>query len=485
MKLFSFLLLIFAAPANGRDPDQVLAVTPLARDHLLFLMSERSGDLFLDFWTAPTEIGKVVHVMGLLSNIKTFKKRLDVRFIPYEVAISNVEEWLAKSNEDLRGRRDADSNSNAQHFNVSRYNTYPDIVKYLKDLTVRFPEIARIQSIGQTHEKRDIMLIEISANSTMKKPAVWIDGGIHAREWLAPATVTYMISLLTEGYGSDLVVTELVDSLTWYIVPVLNPDGYEFSWNSTRNRLWRKNRSPENCFNSSGLNMSSVYLQDLSIKEMDGFFCCQGVDLNRNFGWHHAERESLFERTPCTEQYSGASAFSEPETAAVRNFLSVRADWVKVFLSFHAYSQYLMYPYSYDKWEHPDDIDDLHKTGLRAAAALKAVYGTKYKVGTVADVIYEVSGSSVDWAKGSLKIKYVYAFELRPFETKDFNVDQASYKYEGIVETAVETWEAVKVIANDSLSFHRNITIPDMPVSNANCVILYACCICILLHLIF
>ena len=68
---------------------------------------------------------------------------------------------------------------------------------------------------------------------------MWIDGGIHAREWISPATVMWTLKELVEGGGA--LNNELIEKLDWYILPVHNPDGYAFS--RTWDRLWRKTRS--------------------------------------------------------------------------------------------------------------------------------------------------------------------------------------------------------------------------------------------------
>ena len=75
-------------------------------------------------------------------------------------------------------------------------------------------------------------------NECGNKPAIWIDGGIHAREWISPATVLWTLKELVEG--DKTVSHELIEKLDWYILPVHNPDGYAFSrkWD----RLWRKTR---------------------------------------------------------------------------------------------------------------------------------------------------------------------------------------------------------------------------------------------------
>ena len=73
-----------------------------------------------------------------------------------------------------------------------------------------------------------------------KKPAIWIDGGMHAREWISPASVTYIVKKLIDDDKSKFTNRHLVENLDWYFLAVANPDGYE--WSRTEDRLWRKNR---------------------------------------------------------------------------------------------------------------------------------------------------------------------------------------------------------------------------------------------------
>ena len=120
-----------------------------------------------------------------------------------------------------------------------------------------------------------------------------------------------------------------------YILPVANPDGYEYS--HTIDRLWRKNRG--------GL----------------GAGRCAGVDLNRNFGYKWGLQGAS--NRPCSEIFAGASEFSEPETKAQKLFMENRAANFKGFLTFHSYGQYILYPWGYDAAV-PKDFKDLHRVGL-------------------------------------------------------------------------------------------------------------------------
>lgn len=128
---------------------------------------------------------------------------------------------------------------------------------------------------------------------------------------------------------------DYVRKIDWYIIPVQNPDGYE--WTHTNDRLWRKNRRR-------------------------GF--CRGVDLNRNYGYKWGGKGTS--NNPCSEIYCGPGPFSEPETKAVRDFLASSAANFKVSLSFHSYGQYILYPWGYEKVV-PPDHEDLKRVGDEAA----------------------------------------------------------------------------------------------------------------------
>ena len=59
---------------------------------------------------------------------------------------------------------------------------------------------------------------------------------------VSPATVLFIIHQFVTNYDKDPELAKLLQMYDWYLTPVLNVDGYQFTWQ--RNRLWRKNRSP-------------------------------------------------------------------------------------------------------------------------------------------------------------------------------------------------------------------------------------------------
>lgn len=150
--------------------------------------------------------------------------------------------------------------SNLPHQLTSTSSHFCQITKYLKEQAEKYPNSTQLVSIGQTVEGRPIHLLKVSAAqfqpsrlsalicsqlkfTAEKRPIIWIDAGIHAREHISPATALYTLSRLLQAQqpGNDTDARELLETYHFYVVPVLNPDGYVHTW--TKDRLWRKNRA--------------------------------------------------------------------------------------------------------------------------------------------------------------------------------------------------------------------------------------------------
>lgn len=89
----------------------------------------------------------------------------------------------------------------------------------------------QLESIGTSLEGRELIFAKVSSNPNASNPVILIDGGIHAREWIAPATVLYILQELVENEANR----DLLASIDWYLLPVLNPDGYDFSHTTVNN----------------------------------------------------------------------------------------------------------------------------------------------------------------------------------------------------------------------------------------------------------
>ncbi|KAJ3041659.1 carbamoyl-phosphate synthase (glutamine-hydrolyzing) cpa2 [Rhizophlyctis rosea] len=266
------------------------------------------------------------------------------------------------------------------------YHTIEEIGDFYKDLHKRYPDLVKPVIVGKTYEKREIHGIEIAAsNATAEQKEIVFHGGIHAREWIGPAVVTYIADQLLEKYGKDDTITDILNKFRFTIIPVLNVDGYVYT--HTKNRMWRKNRQPTN------------------------IPFCVGTDPNRNWGYKWGEGGSS--TNPCSEAYQGPDAFSSPEATAMAHYLKSHAPNVIAYIDFHAYSQLWMSPYGADCKEVPADNEKILEAGRAAAKALKDVHGSRFAVGSICEIIYQASGSSVDWAYAEANVTYPYGVELR------------------------------------------------------------------------
>jgi extracellular matrix protein 14 len=185
------------------------------------------------------------------------------------------------------------------------YHPYDHIVEILRTFEASYPGFANMQSFGLSSEGREIWGIKISNFSRVYDPlisgkgkkkgkgykhkvGVVLAGTQHAREWIASSSALFfahkllVATLPSDGPASDPdtdSILNLLNILELTIVPVVNVDGYVYTWEE--DRLWRKNRQPvgKDCF---------------------------GVDLNRNWGfkWSGGTRPN-----PCSDSYPGSEAF--------------------------------------------------------------------------------------------------------------------------------------------------------------------------------
>ncbi|XP_056157102.1 carboxypeptidase O-like [Lampris incognitus] len=266
-----------------------------------------------------------------------------------------------------------------------KYHPITEITSWMNKMFKENPDVVSLLEYGKTYENRAISLLKIGLKGEVRKKAVWMDCGIHAREWISPAFCQYFVQQVLQTYQTDSAVQELLKNVDLYVTPVLNVDGYVYTWKNDT-RLWRKSRSPgpEGC-------------------------ACSGTDLNRNFdaNWGSVG----ISLNCCSEVYCGRHPLSEPEARAVADFVGKMKDDFILFLTIHSYGQLLLLPYGHPNVLAPN-LDELMEVGLAAANAIKNVHGMEYTVGTSPNVLYANSGSSRDWAR-LIGIPFSFTFELR------------------------------------------------------------------------
>jgi carboxypeptidase A2/carboxypeptidase A1 len=249
------------------------------------------------------------------------------------------------------------------------------------------PDLARTFVVGTSLEGRPIRGLRVSndafSTGRQKRGMVW-NSTQHAREWIAPMVTMYIADALVTRYETDPAIHRLVDRVEFYFVPVLNVDGYVYTWGP--DRFWRKNRRDNP--NSS----------------------CFGVDLNRNWGYQWGLGPPGSSPDPCSDLFHGAAPFSEPETAALRDFILARP-WVRYVHDMHSHGQLMLHAWGYTTAQAPGH--HIHQwMGANMAALVYAVHGRIYEYGPGATTLYLVSGKLPDWAWGALQA-YSFTFELR------------------------------------------------------------------------
>lgn len=112
----------------------------------------------------------------------------------------------------------------------ARYFPHDDLTALLQEYASAFPQLASLESIGKSYEGRDIWALTVTNTETgdhLEKPAFYVDGNIHGSEVTASTTALYWAWTLLSGHGTDDQITRLVDECTFYVIPVVSPDGVD------------------------------------------------------------------------------------------------------------------------------------------------------------------------------------------------------------------------------------------------------------------
>jgi murein tripeptide amidase MpaA len=266
-----------------------------------------------------------------------------------------------------------------------RYHSHMEALTRLQILADAYPHLARSFSIGASIEGRALQVIKISDNVSQEEPEanIFIVGCHHGREWISVEVPLLFAEYLLENRDVDPRVRHIVDNCQIFILPIQNPDGLEFSIHY--HSMWRKNRR---------------YVGDL----------IWGVDPNRNYGFAWGYDDTGSSPDPLNGTYRGAAPFSEPETTAVRDFLLSHPPAGS--LSFHNFSQLILYPWGYTAEPCPDD-EEFARIAAGMSDLIYQVSGRIYTYGAGATTIYPTNGDTDDWIYGTFGAP-AFTIELPP-----------------------------------------------------------------------
>lgn len=326
---------------------------------------------------------------------------------------------------------------------------------WLRLITSLFPSHVSLISIGQSAEGRDIPALRLGTQKGYvrgddheTRHTLIIAGGTHAREWISVSTAAYIAYSLVTRYGHSQYphVTKLLDHFDLVIIPVVNPDGYEYTW--TTDRLWRKNRQST----------------DIAF--------CPGIDIDRSFsfGWSgYNSRDNA-----CSDDYAGTGPLAAVEAR-------VLSDWARnetennnvtfdAYLDLHSYSQEVLYPYSYSCEAEPPNLEDLEEVAMGIAKSFRLTNGHYYGVESACEgsITFKdqskntrvqaesQGGSALDFFYHDLNVKFAYQIKLRDTGTYGFLLPRSQ-----IVPTGEESYEAVVGLGRWLLGNHGIESIGD------------------------
>ena len=338
----------------------------------------------------------------------------------------------------------------------NRFYRYTELTRILKEYAREYPHLIRLESIGKSHEGREVWLVtatNFKSGSDAEKPALWVDGNIHATELTASAAALYLIHMLITQYKKDETVTRALDSRTFYIVPRVNPDGAEWAMadrpkfirSSTRpypyeedaldglisgedvdgdgrvlqmriqdpNGTWKAHPyEPRLMIRRDPVETGGTYYRILTegqLKNYDGTTIHsrapkEGLDLNRNFpaGW----------RTASEQPGAGDYPASEPEVLNLVKFIAGHKN-ITGAMSFHTFSGVLLRPYD----DRPDEVfpaEDLWT--------------------------YQKIGEKGTQVTGYPNISVFHEFRYHPKQVITGGFDTWAYEHMGIFAWTVEFW---------------------------------------------
>ncbi|MBM3123702.1 MAG: carboxypeptidase [Chloroflexi bacterium] len=351
----------------------------------------------------------------------------------------------------------------------NRFHRYAELTQILKAFAKEYPGLIRLESIGKSHEGREVWLVtatNFKSGADAEKPAFWVDGNIHATEVTAAAASLFLIHALVTGYRKDPTITRALDTRAFYIVPRVNPDGAEWALadrprlirSSTRayphvedplegliwgedidgdgrilqmrildlNGAWKVHPDdPRLMVRRDPIETGGKYYRILPeglLKNFDGAMIRvrepkQGLDLNRNFpaGW----------RPEGDQHGAGPYPTSEPEARNVVEFIAKHPN-ITGAVSLHTMSGALLRPYD-DRSDDEMPTEDLW---------------TFQKIGE--------KGTQIT---GYPNVSVFHDFKYHPKQVITGGFDTWAYDHLGLFAWTVEFWSPMKQAGIEKFKF--------------------------------
>jgi hypothetical protein len=282
---------------------------------------------------------------------------------------------------------------------LEHFTSYSELDNLLQEISNKNHKITELyNNRGRSYEDRVVWMMKISDNPETQEddePEVLFVGAHHGNELIANQMAIRIIETFTDNYGHDPCITWMVDTHQIWVVPMLNPDGTEYTLNVDS---WRKNRSPN-------------YISEVTPGPLDPqvYPTSYGTDLNRNYDleWGDPGGSSVLLQRSGT--YAGSAPFSELETRSMRDL--VLAHNFSVYMDYHGGTELILYPWGHTPDPPPDKV-------------LYERLGEKFTEMTGFDTVqgyelYQTNGDAIDWiysVSGAIAFTVELSYENRPEE---------------------------------------------------------------------
>ena len=333
-------------------------------------------------------------------------------------------------------------------FRFDRYPTSVETIAFLRELNRAYPRLMQLETVGRSSQNRSIMAVRVGyelGNPIEARPALYLDGQHHAREAVSAQVVLYTIWYLVSQYGTDPLVTHLLNTRAVYAIPSVNPDGNDIF---LRDDQWTRKTAnptvsdddsdgqfdedpsenagygtfdqyrtafdaawiqayPDNPFVGSWSAHRTEPLTYVGVVDANGNLVPQtdndldgrvnedqagGTDPNRNYASHW----DVASDDPTSGGYRGPVPFSEAETQAVRDYV-LRHGTIAAGISYHSGADLLLHPWI---WSTTQELPDAawYETLSRKASELTEQQGFQGTPHTwAARGLYPAGGTTMDW----------------------------------------------------------------------------------------
>jgi len=319
------------------------------------------------------------------------------------------------------------------------YPAYEEVVDHLKEVEANFPDIASLHKLGESVAGRAIYAIKISDNPDSNEEnemEILYMAAHHGNEMVTVPIAMRLIDKLAKGYSREPATKKLVEEREIWIIPLVNPDGYEKARDNFERypRDAPKDTSAGNGrYNGNGVDLNRNYAENFMNPRI---YYSQDADYNgviqkvmqlANCGRAQAEQliSNYNDATRLNNQSMGRFAFSEPETQCMKSLAGdkVKVDRLDRSISFHSFGGEICFPWNYDNfrttYKNANDESKFRDLANEMSSAMAEATGQGYNVSHPWFAGgYNVGGESDDWLYSTYG---TYAFTIEVYGEEEGN----------------------------------------------------------------